>query len=58
MLGAVAGYYGGWFDTLIARITDVAYGIPTILGSILILNAFTERSVLDGRRSPWSRWAG
>ncbi len=44
-LGAVAGYYGGWFDTLIARITDVAYGIPTILGSILILNAFPERSL-------------
>ena len=45
LLGAVAGYYGGWFDTLIARITDVAYGIPTILGSILILNAFVERSL-------------
>ena len=45
VLGAVAGYYGGWFDTLIARITDVAYGIPTILGSILILNAFTDRTV-------------
>jgi len=44
-LGAVAGFYGGWFDTLIARITDVAFGIPTILGSILILNAFTERSL-------------
>ncbi len=45
LLGAIAGYYGGWFDTLIARITDVAYGIPTILGSILILNAFTQRSL-------------
>ena len=45
LLGAVAGYFGGWFDTLIARITDVAYGIPTILGSILILNAFVERSL-------------
>ena len=45
VLGAIAGFYGGWFDTLIARITDVAYGIPTILGSILILNAFVERSL-------------
>jgi len=45
VLGAIAGFYGGWFDTLVARITDIAYGIPTILGSILILNAFKERSL-------------
>ncbi|MCW2678874.1 MAG: transporter permease [Frankiales bacterium] len=36
-LGALAGYFGGWFDTVIARITDVIYGLPTILGAILLL---------------------
>ena len=46
-LGALAGFYGGWFDTLIARITDVVYGLPTVLGSIIILNAFTERGLLQ-----------
>ena len=46
-LGALAGFYGGWFDILIARITDVVYGLPTVLGAILILNAFTERGLLQ-----------
>jgi oligopeptide transport system permease protein len=39
-LGALAGYYGGWFDSLVARLTDIAYGLPYILGAILVLNAF------------------
>ena len=41
----LAGFFGGWFDSLVARITDIAFGIPTILGSILILNAFTDRGL-------------
>ena len=45
ILGSLSGYFGGWFDSLVARITDVAFGIPTILGSILILNAFSRRSL-------------
>lgn len=44
-LGALAGYYGGWFDILIARITDIAYGLPLVLGAILILNAFPTRGL-------------
>jgi oligopeptide transport system permease protein len=46
-LGALAGFFGGWFDILIARITDIVYGLPTVLGAILILNAFTERGLLQ-----------
>lgn len=37
-LGALAGFYGGWFDTLVARLTDIVYGLPLILGAILLLN--------------------
>ncbi len=40
VLGALSGFYGGWFDSLVARITDIAYGLPLVLGAILILNAF------------------
>jgi hypothetical protein len=47
VLGGLAGFFGGWFDTLIARITDVVYGLPLILGAILILNAFTDRGLLQ-----------
>jgi oligopeptide transport system permease protein len=42
LAGAVAGYFGGWFDTLIARITDVMYGLPVLLGAILLLKLFEE----------------
>ena len=41
-LGALAGYYGGWFDNLIARITDIIYGLPLILGAILLLNFLAQ----------------
>jgi oligopeptide transport system permease protein len=44
-LGAVAGFFGGWFDTTVARITDVVYGLPLILGAILILNSFSDRGL-------------
>ncbi len=37
-LGALAGFFGGWFDNLIARVTDIIYGLPLILGAILLLN--------------------
>jgi len=38
-LGALAGYKGGLFDTLIMRITDIVLSIPTILMSIAIVAA-------------------
>jgi oligopeptide transport system permease protein len=40
-LGALAGFYGGWFDSLMSRITDIFFGLPLILGAIILLNAFT-----------------
>jgi oligopeptide transport system permease protein len=44
VVGSVAGFYGGWVDSLLARLTDVFYGIPFILGAIVLLRAaFTER---------------
>uniref|UniRef100_A0AAU2V2L6 ABC transporter permease n=1 Tax=Streptomyces sp. NBC_00003 TaxID=2903608 RepID=A0AAU2V2L6_9ACTN len=43
--GMVAGYFGGWVDTLLSRITDIFFGIPLLLGSLVILSAFTNRTV-------------
>ena len=45
VLGALAGFFGGWVDSLIARIADVIYGLPLILGAILILYRFEERGI-------------
>lgn len=36
--GSLAGYYGGFTDTVIARLTDINFAVPTVLGGIVILN--------------------
>ncbi|MFJ3232873.1 ABC transporter permease [Streptomyces sp. NPDC086787] len=45
LVGMFAGYYGGWLDSLLSRVTDVFFGIPLLLGAIVVLNAFTNRTV-------------
>ena len=37
VLGALAGYYGGWFDTVIMRVVDVAMAFPFLVLIIVIL---------------------
>jgi len=38
VLGAIAGFIGGVVDSVIARITDVAIGVPAILAGIVIIS--------------------
>ncbi|WTJ79368.1 ABC transporter permease [Kitasatospora sp. NBC_01539] len=45
LTGMVAGYFGGVVDTVVSRITDVFFGIPLLLGALVLLNAFTTRNV-------------
>ncbi|MFJ9518150.1 ABC transporter permease [Kitasatospora sp. NPDC101801] len=45
IIGMLAGYFGGWIDTLLSRVTDIFFGIPLLLGCLVVLNAFTERTV-------------
>ncbi|NBM17507.1 ABC transporter permease [Streptomyces sp. GC420] len=44
-VGMLAGYFGGWLDSLLSRLTDVFMGIPYLLGALVILTTFEERSV-------------
>jgi len=44
-LGTFAGYFGGFGDTLISRVTDVFFGLPFILGALVFLAIFPERNV-------------
>lgn len=37
-LGAIAGYYGGWFDSLLMRALDVAIAFPFLVLIIVILS--------------------
>ena len=36
-IGAIAGYSGGWVDTLLMRVVDIFYAIPQLLLAILIM---------------------
>ncbi len=45
ILGSIAGYYGGLLDALIARVADVWFAIPTILGGIVILSVLENRGI-------------
>jgi oligopeptide transport system permease protein len=46
VLGTLSGFYGGLVDTLIARVTDVWFALPTFLGAVVVL------SVLRGHGLP------
>jgi ABC-type dipeptide/oligopeptide/nickel transport system permease subunit len=37
VIGAVAGYYGGLADSVLARITDIFFALPLILGALILL---------------------
>lgn len=38
MLGAAAGYFGGWFDAVIMRVLDIAMAFPFLVLIIVILS--------------------
>lgn len=46
VLGTSAGYFGGFGDTIISRITDIFFGLPFILGALVFLAIFPERNIL------------
>jgi oligopeptide transport system permease protein len=46
VFGAIAGYYGGWFDTILSRVGDIFFAIPTVLGAIVVMQT------IPGSRTP------
>jgi ABC-type dipeptide/oligopeptide/nickel transport system permease subunit len=45
VMGSLAGFYGGLADSLIARMADIIFAIPTILGGIVLLAALGNRGL-------------
>ncbi|MFI0814616.1 ABC transporter permease [Streptomyces sp. NPDC021098] len=45
VLGGLAGFFGGWWDSLLSRIADVFFGIPILLGGLVFLSVVTSGSV-------------
>jgi peptide/nickel transport system permease protein/oligopeptide transport system permease protein len=43
--GILAGFYGGWVDTIVSRLTDVFLGLPLILGALLFLALLDSHSI-------------
>src|SRR5271166_605815 len=44
-LGALAGFYGGWIDGVVSRITDVFFGLPLLLAAIVLMQVLHHRTV-------------
>ncbi len=44
-LGVLSGFYGGWTDTIISRITDIFLGIPFLLGALSFLALLPDRNI-------------
>ncbi|MCD4557929.1 ABC transporter permease [Schaalia sp. lx-100] len=40
--GALAGFFGGWLDSLLSRITDIFFAIPLLLAAIVVMQMFKE----------------
>jgi oligopeptide transport system permease protein len=45
VLGALAGFYGGWIDAVVSRIADVFFGIPLLLAAIVLMQVMHHRTV-------------
>jgi ABC-type dipeptide/oligopeptide/nickel transport system permease subunit len=41
VVGALSGFFGGLVDSLLSRIADIFYGVPFILGAIVVLRSGT-----------------
>lgn len=52
-VGTLAGYYGGWIDTFLARFTDLVFAFPALLFAIVAAatlgTAFTDKLGPSGR---------
>ncbi|GAB3007790.1 ABC transporter permease [Mycobacterium bourgelatii] len=44
-LGALAGFYGGWIDAVVSRVTDVFFGLPLLLAAIVLMQVLRHRTV-------------
>jgi oligopeptide transport system permease protein len=45
VLGALAGFYGGWIDAVVSRVADVFFGIPLLLAAIVLMQVMHHRTV-------------
>ena len=51
VVGAIAGFFGGFTDGLLSRVADIFYGLPLILGALVLLRVgpSTDLPVISDR---------
>ncbi|MFC9283469.1 ABC transporter permease [Streptomyces collinus] len=45
VLGGLAGFFGGPWDSLLSRTTDIFFAIPVVLGGLVLLSVVTSNTV-------------
>ena len=53
IMGGLAGFFGGWVDTLIMRLVDIFYCIPTMPIMIILASVFDQQQVKPYIRLLW-----
>lgn len=53
IMGGIAGFFGGWVDTLIMRLVDVFYCIPTMPIMIILASVFDKLKMPPYTRLFW-----
>ncbi|OMH23391.1 peptide ABC transporter permease [Tersicoccus phoenicis] len=48
--GALAGYYGGWLDAVLARLGDIFFALPLVLGALVV----TQLPLFRQNQSVWT----
>jgi peptide/nickel transport system permease protein len=43
LMGSIAGYYGGWIDTIVSRLTEIAMAFPILLFTIALASTAGPR---------------
>ncbi|MFI6043200.1 ABC transporter permease [Nocardia sp. NPDC051321] len=45
VLGALAGFYGGFLDSVVSRVAEIFYAIPLMLAAIVIMQLLDSRTI-------------
>jgi oligopeptide transport system permease protein len=45
VLGGLAGFFAGFWDSILSRITDVFFAIPVVLGGLVLLSVVTTNTI-------------
>lgn len=44
--GTLAGFFGGWLDSILSRITDIIFAVPFLLAAIVVMQMFRENRTI------------